>query len=191
MERPFQIVLWLLLAGLSALFLGLIGAYYYSVIQYDQPPIELPVIFLFNTAVLIFTSIWFERVRKQFDQQDFNAYLSGLYIILFATILFMICQVIGWYQMLNNALPPSSSQTSAYLYLLSGLHLVHIVFGLPFLIWYLVRMRKYIQEPHRKGIHMADPDNYWNLKYLSRYWHFLDGIWILLVIAFFLQQMVV
>jgi cytochrome c oxidase subunit 3 len=61
------------------------------------------------------------------------------------------------------------------MYILTGLHLVHLFGGLLYLIALLIGAFK----------NKFDKDNYLKLQLGGIYWHFLDGLWIYLLL--FLQ----
>ena len=189
MENPFNIGLWLLLSGLTALFLALFGAYFYSVVQFSQQSVAFPPVFFFNALLLIACTLLFKKCTSAFLEQDFNSYRRIYFIIGILTLFFIAGQIYGWQVLFAQNIPPGHSQVSAYLYLISGLHLLHVIAGIPFLLYYGLRMHRYSKEEHLREIHMADLSNLRHLEYLTRYWLFLDLIWLLMIISFLAQRL--
>jgi cytochrome c oxidase subunit 3 len=72
---------------------------------------------------------------------------------------------------LNNEIDIFSNTTSSYIYALSFVHLLHVLGGLLFLagIWAFAKWRK-------------SPINPLRLKLGATYWHFVDGLWIYLLL---------
>jgi len=78
----------------------------------------------------------------------------------------------------------SSDNMASYLYLISGLHFLHVIFGIPFLAAFVIVAYKKMKEPVSVLIYFSDPGKLRKLKILTIYWHYLDILWIYLV-AFF------
>ena len=62
--HPYNILLFLLLFGVTALFLSLSAAFIYTRVQADLPPVQLPWIFILNTLVLIGSSWTLIQAKK-------------------------------------------------------------------------------------------------------------------------------
>ena len=71
-------------------------------------------------------------------------------------------------QMSNLA--ASRNTASSFLYLFTGLHLLHLIGGLLYLITLVTGAFK----------EKFDKNNYLRIKLCSIYWHFLGGLWIYL-----------
>ena len=106
------------------------------------------------------------------------------------TIIFMICQYIGWSDLFSRQLFIGTDNSSSYLYLISGLHFAHVLTGLPFLILFLNTARIKMKEPVSVLIYFSDPEKRLKLRLLTIYWHFLDILWIYLVLFFFVNNLI-
>ena len=71
-----------------------------------------------------------------------------------------------------------SYASGSYLYIISGLHIAHILGGLLALliVFFKARAEKY------------SPQNYAGVKLCATYWHFLDGLWIYLFIFLLIMR---
>ena len=103
--------------------------------------------------------------------------------------MFMVGQFIGWND-LSNHLDSQflSSNLSSYLYLISGLHFAHLVAGLPFLLLFYYVAKKRMKEPVSVLVYFSDPEKKLKLNLLTKYWHFLDALWIYLILFFFINS---
>ena len=86
---------------------------------------------------------------------------------------FVICQFQAWGQLVEQSVffaGKSSSVSGSYLYVLTGLHLAHLAFGLSALlvVWVKSIMQKYNSE------------NLLGIRLCAVFWHFLDVLWIFL-----------
>jgi len=187
--HPYQVIIYLMLAGLSVLFLALTASYMYQRVVMGIEPIRLPIMFLFNSFILIGCSYFIKQANKAYLEDDTNGYIRSLYITTGLTLVFMIAQYIGWQIMIKSDILLTDGPATSYLYLLSGLHLVHVFGGLPALLWFIYRAVKYMKEPVTVLVYFSDPDRRLKLKLLTTYWHFLDILWIYLVVFFMVMSL--
>ncbi len=188
--HPKNIYLSLLLFSLSMLFLAMTAAFVYTRIQSDLPPIQLPALFLINTVILLGSSYTMVRAKKAYLADDTEGYQRMLWYTLFLSIFFMVMQSVAWYQLFSQQIYITSDNSAGYLYVISALHFAHVIGGLPFLGLFLYRARTYMQEPVSVLVYFSDPDKRLNLRLLTIYWHFLDGLWIYLVVFFLINQLI-
>ena len=84
---------------------------------------------------------------------------------------------------------PSTDNSAGYLYVLSGLHFAHVIAGLPFIVGFFWVARKRMKEPVSVLVYFSDPEKRLKLKMLTMYWHFMDALWIYLVVFLFINRM--
>ncbi len=184
MFHPYNVLLFLSLASITALFMAFSVSFVYSRIQGDIPPIKLPLIFYFNTFLLIGTSISLWWAKKSYLEDHTTNYQKALVLTIILTLAFMIMQVFGWNELVASKIFIASDNAASFLYIISGLHFVHVIAGLPFLILFLFTARKRMQEPVSVLVYFSDPAKKLKLRLLTIYWHFLDALWIYLVLFF-------
>ena len=187
--HPYNVLLILGLLGITAMFLAFTAAFVYTRVQSDLPPIRLPNIFIFNTLVLLASSaamIWAKRCYKADDTANYQRALIATMVISFV---FMILLGIGWYQLFSQQIYIHSDNSAGYLYVISALHFAHVIAGLPFLGLFLWTARKRMKEPVSVLVYFSDPEKRLKLRLLTIYWHFLDALWIYLVIFFYLNYL--
>ena len=182
--HPNYIALSLLLMGISALFIGFSFAYLYTRIQSGLDPIKLPTLFILNTIILIASSIVLVRSMKYYKADETALYKKSLGVTLLLTILFLISQMIAWGQLYKQGIFVNHSNMAAYLYIISIVHFAHVIVGIPFLAVFYYHAVKKMVEPVSVLVYFTDPVKRRQLKLLTIYWHFLDGLWIYLVVFF-------
>jgi len=183
--HPYYIMMGLLLAGVTALFVGFTGAYLYNRVQSGIAPIQLPNLFYINTLLLVASSWTIVMTKKSYLSDQTEKYKLYLSITLILTIGFLASQIVAYIQLQEQELFASNSTMSAYMYLIAGVHFAHVIAGIPFLGLFLFTAHKKMQSPITVLLYFADPDKKRKLDLLNIYWHFLDGLWIFLI-AFFL-----
>ena len=182
--------MFLLLAGVSSLFLGFSGAYLYNRIQQDIPPVKLPSLFYFNTLVLIASSLMLKWAKKSYLEDNTKNYKIALVITLILTIGFLISQIFAWRQLQSSDIFINYNNMASYMYLISGLHFFHVVVGIPFLFIFVVNAIRRMKSPVSVLIYFSDLKKKRRLNLFNIYWHFLDGLWIYLVIFFLLNYII-
>jgi cytochrome c oxidase subunit 3 len=188
--HPYNIILFTALFSLSAMFISLTVAFVYTRVQSQLPPLILPNIFLFNTLFLILGSWTMFRAKKAFEKDYSGLYKKLLGVALLLSLIFLTAQIIGWNALLNQNIFLKTDNASSYLYLLSGLHFIHVIAGIPFLVIFLFKARQQTREPAGKLVYFSDKSNKLKLRLLSVYWHFLDIIWLYLIIFFFVNALI-
>lgn len=188
--HPKNVYLILLLVSLSILFLTLSGAFIYTRVQTDLPPLELPVLFLVNTGILLASSYTIILAKRAYLADDTERYVRMLWYTMGLSFFFLGMQILAWYLLFQNQIRITSDVSAGYLYVISGLHFAHVIGGIPFLGVFLYKANKYMKEPVSVLVYFSDPAKRLNLRLLAIYWHFLDALWIYLVLFFFINQLV-
>ena len=188
--HPSYIVLALILFGITSLFLGLSASYIYNRIQTGAPPIVLPSLFYFNTLLLLGSSFTLVRAKRNYLDDQTDSYKVYLWLTLVLTILFLVFQILAYIQLQNDDIFINYSNMASYIYLISGVHLLHVVAGIPFILVFIYKAMKDMKTPVSVLIYFSDPDRKRGLNLLMWYWHFLDGLWIYLIIFFLINYFI-
>jgi cytochrome c oxidase subunit III len=183
--HPQYIILTLVIAGVTALFLGFTGSYLYSRVQTGVAPVQLPSLFYFNTLIILASSFTLIMAKRFYLDDETEKFKIALWLTLILSIIFLALQYFAWLQLTDMKIEVNHSTLASYMYLISGLHFIHLVAGIPFLIHFIYVSHKRMKDPVTVLVYFADPDRYRALNILNIYWHFLDGLWVYLV-AFFL-----
>lgn len=187
--HPLYIIITLVLSSITALFLGFIAAYLYNRFQGNLMPIEVPTLFFTNSILLLATSYLFIRTRKSYEEDRTSDYKKTLWLILILSLLFLALQIYAWKQMIGLNIHLKSSVMSSYLYIISGIHFMHLIGGLPFLIFFIRDAHQRLVEPASVLLYLSDSDKKRKLQVLTIYWHFLDILWIFLVLFFYINTL--
>lgn len=188
--HPKNIILVLLLMGLSTIFIALSLAYVYNRVNQHLPPLRLPILFLFNTLILLGSSTTMVWAKKSYLADHTGNYQTALWLTLGLSLLFMLAQAIAWYMLFSDGVLMSSDNSAGYLYVISGLHFAHVIAGLPFLGYFIYQARYHMKEPVSVLVYFSDPEKRLNLRLLGIYWHFLDVLWIYLVLFFYINYFI-
>jgi cytochrome c oxidase subunit III len=179
---------WLFLASLSVFFVSCTLLYAIYVMLRIAPqagemqPFYLPRTFLLTTVNMVAVSVLLhmavEAVRRE-RQTDFNRYIILAFILSFV---FFALQGSALSWMVGELMKPSASIRNLYgltffLVVVHALHVVGGVAGLTFLLFGISR-KHYDHERH------------FPVRFCALYWHFLDIVWLLMLLSFALAAYV-
>ncbi len=182
--HPWNVMLVLLLFAVTLLFVALSVSFVYLRVEHGAGNIKLPWLFALNTLILLATSWLMLRAKKFYLSDDTESYQNSLRWTIRLTLVFLVMQTAAWWLLFRQNVFLDSDNSAAILYLLSGLHFAHVIAGLPFLFLFLRAAKRQMKEPVTVLVYFSDPDKRLKLRLLSIYWHFLDGLWIFLVLFF-------
>jgi cytochrome c oxidase subunit 3 len=163
---------WLALAAVVMLFAAFTSAYVVRKgISLDWRPSALPSILWLNTAVLVASSVTFERARR--ERECSLAWLSATAAL---GLVFLAGQYTAWVQLRARGVYLASNPSSSFFYLLTGAHGLHLLGGivaLLYVVWRAWRSR--------------NPERFWRtrqaaIESTAIYWHFMDGLWVYLIL---------
>jgi cytochrome c oxidase subunit 3 len=183
-----KVGLFLLLLSMMMLFLSFSIGYVFTRNQNGAGGVYLPPIFIINSFILIASSWSISKANKAYRDDETKEYQKALSITMVLTGIFMLMQIIGWVYFQDVLIGENIGNGSDYLYAISGLHFAHILGGLPFLGVFLYNAYTKMKEPVTVLIYFSDPVKKMRLELLTIYWHFLDGLWIFLVLFFLLNM---
>lgn len=131
-----------------------------------------------------------KRANDSYLEDDTEKYVQSLIYTIVLSVIFMLSQVFAWGMLFKNNIPIAHSNTASYLYLISFLHFAHVMAGIPFLILFIRAARLRMKDPVSVLVYFSDPEKKLKLKLLTFYWHFLDVLWIYLVVFFYVNYLI-
>ncbi len=185
--HPYNIILSLMMIGITALFVAFSVSYMYTRIQTGIAPIKIPNLFIFNTLILLASSGTMMWARKAYETDNTQKYQQALVATFALSVIFMIAQYIGWKILIANNLSINETVLGSYVWVISIAHFAHLVAGLPFLMLFIWTAYKRMKTPVSVLVYFSDPEKLLKLNLLTRYWHYLDILWIYLVLFFWVN----
>ena len=163
------------LAAVVMLFVAFTTAYLARRQEPGWPAITMPGILWVNTAVLLLSSGTLEWARRRLLRGDRRGLRRGLTATAGLGLLFVLGQVLAWRHLAGQGIFLASDLHSAFFYLLTGVHGLHLLGGLGALGVVLAGAwrGRYTPREHA-GITLC-----------ALYWHFLDGLWLYLFVLLF------
>ncbi|MEM8882499.1 MAG: hypothetical protein AAGD14_00350 [Planctomycetota bacterium] len=118
--------------------------------------IELPSVLVWNTGVLVLSSVVLEWARRR-GRTDGIAWATGL------GVLFLAGQIWSWVELREQGVMVASHAHASFFYMLSGVHALHLIGGLCAL-WAARRKRRI-------------------LPFAAGFWHVMAGVWIYVLVV--------
>lgn len=203
--HPHKFALWIAMGSIAMMFAGLTSAYIVREAQGDWRYYKLPSVFWVSTVAILLSSLTMHLGLKAFKSRRMPRYRLLMTATLLLGLAFGACQAYGFYWLYHHPQPlimtgPSSdtgvtefvekgdklapvvvsnsNPSEAFLFIIAGLHLVHIAGGIvALLIVFLLAYRKRVKIYNSTG-----------LEVVAGYWHFVDVLWIYLFIFFLANQ---
>ena len=167
--RPSETGVWIAIAAISMTFAALTGA---MVVRgsaaADWRHFRLPPILYLNTAVLLASSAVLEAGRRR---------VAGhlVWVTLGLGLVFVAGQIVAWRQLAAQGLFLATSPSSAFFYVFTALHGLHLLGGLGGLGYVLRRFDA------------AGPAPVPALGAAALYWHFMDVLWLCVLVLLVLR----
>jgi cytochrome c oxidase subunit 3 len=127
------------------------------------------------TSVLLISSFFMNRAETAAAHGDRKNFFVSISITLVLGIAFLLGVVGVEWQIAPFS--PSADVYGAIFYTMTGLHALHVLSGVIFLL--------FILNNYRKGIYT--PERHWPVEAAAVYWHFVDVVWIFFYPALYLM----
>ncbi|GAB2597720.1 cytochrome c oxidase subunit 3 [Spirosoma areae] len=176
-REPFRFMVWLGIASSVMVFTMLLVAYVIRQTGSGWVSVKLPNVFLISTLVILLSSFTLHIAVQAFRHERFANYRTNLATTLVLGTLFMLLQGWGWRQMFLAGVKLEGNPAGGFIYILSGIHLLHILIGLIFLgvaLAEALRRRPYVDS----FVYSVNPPNRLRIRLITLYWHFVDILWL-------------
>jgi len=183
---PLLMLLYVALLGITMLFVTLVALYVASRAQSAVPTglHPFPRYFSLSTVVPLVSSYTLAQAPRLYRADD----LAGLARCLGATLLlgcvFSGLQVQGWRELVQQGVLFTGERSGTFVYVISGLHVAHILAGLVFMLVQLLRTLHASRDGVRTLVFIRNPYQLRQLRALLTYWHFIDVLWVALFAVF-------
>lgn len=176
--EPRKFILWLFIASIIMLFGAFSSAYMVKKASGDWLAINLPPIFYWNTVIIIISSISAQIGLNAARKDNIRVLNIALVITSFLGLSFLIGQYLGWQELVAQDVFFVGHPSGSFIYVFTGVHGLHLVSGLIFLVVMMVAGLRF--RVHSKSLG-------W-MQMCTTYWHFLDALWLYLFIFLILNN---
>ncbi|MCW8131315.1 MAG: cytochrome c oxidase subunit 3 [Planctomycetota bacterium] len=174
-RRMYFTGLLVALAPIMMLFAALASSYIVRQgLSKDWEMLQLPPMLWVNTLFLLASSAALELGRRRLKDgqaKSFNSWWAAGTVL---GLVFVAGQGLVWWQLKQQGVYFTDNPSHSFFYLLTITHAVHLLGGVAALLWVMTGVGR-LATPEGKSLR-AD--------LAAFYWHFMDGIWIFLVLLF-------
>ncbi|MDJ1500733.1 cytochrome c oxidase subunit 3 [Xanthocytophaga agilis] len=173
--NPKKFALWLFIVSIIMIFAAMSSAYIVRKGDGNWLEFELPQVFWTSSVIILLSSITMQWAHYSAKKDNLGMLKISMVITFLLGVAFIVAQYIGWQDLQQRHIwlgGATSNPSGSFLYIMTGLHIFHLVTGIVFLL--LVLIATFRDEIHAKAMNRMDM--------CTTYWHFLDFLWVYLFI---------
>lgn len=169
--NPKKFSMWLFLMSVVMLFASLTSGYIVRKAEGNWVDFELPPIFWLTSAILLLSSVSHHIAFLKAKKDDLDQVKGWMIVTAILGLAFVASQFYAWVYLVNiNVYFSGNNVAGSFLYVITGLHALHVISAIIFVLWITVATFRY--KVHSKNI--------LGIELCTTYWHFLDALWIYL-----------
>lgn len=178
--HPHKFTLLVGCASIVMMFAAFTSAYIVRKAAGNWLEFELPSVFYVSTAIIIGSSLVLHASYLAFKRRKVGLYRWLLVVAAALGLAFIAFQWEGWQDMQAIGAGLRTNPSSSFVYVISGVHAAHVLGGIAVLSVALI---------HAFGLpYKLTRRRKLRFEMTLIYWHFVDLLWIYLLVFFVLQQ---
>jgi cytochrome c oxidase subunit 3 len=172
--------MWIFLASLAVLFAASVAAYLVVRARAEVwPPPDMPALprgLWVSTVVILISSGTIQGALASIRRGRYGALIGLLLITTLLGLVFLVSQAVNWAWLISLQATASAGLYMFTFYMLTALHGLHVIGGLGLLV--VVTAKAFVGR-YSAGDHTG-------VRHAAMYWHFLDGVWLVMFVLLFL-----
>ncbi len=176
--NPKKFAMWLFIITVTMLFASLTSAYIVKQSEGNWPEINFPSLFNTTSIIIVLSSISLHYAYLAAKRDNLLHIRLGLAVTTILAIAFLIGQYLSWGQLVSQDVFFVGHPAGSFIYVLTGVHALHLVGGVIFLG--IVLFNAFNYKIHSKSLNQ--------LEMCTTYWHFLGGLWLYLYLFLILNN---
>ena len=165
-----KVLLWVSLGSIVMIFAALTSGYIVRQAEGNWVKFNMPRQFYLSTAIIILSSVSMNSAISSIKKNLNDRATLFLAITLALGASFVVTQYLGWIALVQGGIHFVGNPSGSFFYVLTGLHIAHLLAGLLALIVTLVMS---MQKKYK-------PSSCLGMQLCATYWHFLGGLWVYL-----------
>jgi cytochrome c oxidase subunit III len=176
--HPKKFALWLFIVTVVMIFASLTSAYIVRQSEGNWLEFDLPSIFWYTSGIIILSSFTLHFAYISAKNDEIKRLRLGMIITCILGFVFLIGQWYSWIALVDRDVYFVGNPAGSFLYVFTGLHAIHLISGVIFLIIVLISSFRY--KVHSKNMDV--------MEMCVTYWHFLGGLWLYLFMFLLLNH---
>ncbi len=178
--KPRKFIVWLFVVSSTIMFGGFTS--YYLVFAASKGKghgLILPDAFIYSSLVIVASSIALVLASRALKKLNFSLQRNMLWITVILAVAFGVMQFNAWGSMVRTgATLVGNNAAISFIYVVSGMHLLHIIAGVGLIISALAGSYKSLPVAKVQ----------YRMEIASIFWHFIDILWIYLYVFLLLNR---
>lgn len=172
-QRVAKPMLWVGIVSITMVFAALTSAYIVRQSNGEWLTFDMPQPFFISTVFLVLSSITMWLAQQAVKRDALKRVTQYVLLTLLLGVGFVAAQIFTYDYMVDQGYYfTGTSVSSSFLYVITGLHALHLISGIIALLVTYVKAR---QQRYSSS-------DYLGLSLTATYWHFLDVLWVYLLL---------
>lgn len=176
--HPKKFALWLFIVTVVMIFAAFTSAHIVRQADGDWLIYDIPSMLWYTSGIILLSSVFMQWAYIAAKKDKLEQVKIALTITTLLGIIFLFGQLKAWDQLVEQNVFFVGNPSGSFMYIFTGIHGLHLVSGVIYLIYMLISSFKY--KVHSK--------NMLNMEMSATWWHFLGGLWIYLFIFLLLNH---
>src|SRR5262245_43912286 len=176
--HPKKFALWIFIVSVCMIFAALTSAYMVRQSAGNWLVFELPDSFWITSAIIPISSGTMHWAYMSAKKDNLEGTKIAISVTTVLGVAFLVGQFIAWGDLVKQNVYFVGNPSGSFVYVLSGLHGLHIIGGVVFLLVVLLAAFRY--RVHSRNLAQ--------IEMCATYWHFLDALWLYLFVFLLLNR---
>lgn len=174
----FRVFMWFLIPVVIMTFGGLIGAYIVistnGVLEWK--PFSLPIPVWISTILILSSSVTYSAANKSLQRKNQQKAKNWFLATTILGGMFISSQILAWFELVRRGVYMQGNPYAGFFYILTAVHAVHVIGGIIALGYVVLSIWQ--ETSNRDELDRRISFS----KVIGWYWHFMDGLWIVLLV---------
>lgn len=176
--HPRKFAMWLFIVTVVMIFAAFTSAHIVRQADGDWLIYDIPQMLWITSGIILASSVTMQWAYIAAKKDKLEQVKLALSLTMVLGIAFIYGQFQAWGQLVDAGVFFVGNPGGSFIYVFTGLHVLHLVSGVLYLLYMLISAFRY--KVHSK--------NMLNMDMSTTFWHFLGGLWIYLFIFLLLNH---
>ena len=128
--HPHKFTMWVAIGSIVMMFAGLTSAYIVKSNLANWENVTMPNVFWYSTVAILLSSVTIQMALRAFKQRQMQSYRGLMLATFIFGVVFVVLQYIGFQWLWNHGVRFQGAGEGQFLYVIAGLHAVHVAGGI-------------------------------------------------------------
>jgi cytochrome c oxidase subunit III len=176
--HPKKFALWLFIVSIVMIFAAMTSAYIVRQAEGNWLDFNMPPMLWYTSGIILASSVSMHVAYRAARKDNLGLLRGAMVLTVILGVAFLVGQFLSWGELVNMGVYFVGNPAGSFMYVFTGLHALHLLSGVVFLIITAVNAFRY-------KVHAKSMDQ---MEMCATYWHFLDGLWIYLFLFLMLNH---